>query len=245
LDRVLFIDGEPIGVRIRRSDRARRLRLVVAPRRPLEVVLPPRATLADVEAMLAEKRQWIVDKLAWARRLAETPALRPVPGAACLSGRLFPIVIRPGVGLPLARMEGGQLVVRGPEGEAERAVGRWYRREARRRIEGATRVEAIRLGVSYRSVSIRDPRTRWGSCSSSGALSFSWRLVVAPPGILEYVVIHELVHLRVGNHSRRFWRAVEQARPGWRAEERWLADHGHELLDYRVDLPPPRLFAFG
>ncbi|MDQ3823259.1 MAG: M48 family metallopeptidase, partial [Actinomycetota bacterium] len=94
--------------------------------------------------------------------------------------------------------------------------------------------EAARLGVAYERIAIRDQRTRWGSCSRRGTLSFNWRLVLAPTGVLEYVVVHELCHLREPNHSRRFWALLESARPGYRAERQWLRRHGWELLAYRA-----------
>ena len=107
------------------------------------------------------------------------------------------------------------------------------RRLARERITEAADREAERLGVSYARIAIRDQRSRWGSCSTTGTLSFNWRLVLAPAAALEYVVVHELCHLRVQGHSRRFWRLVEHARPTYESERVWLRDHGWELLAYR------------
>ncbi|MFL5930812.1 MAG: M48 family metallopeptidase [Gaiellaceae bacterium] len=116
-----------------------------------------------------------------------------------------------------------------PPGDVER----WYREEARRHITAAIATESRRLGVRPGRIGIRDPRTRWGSCSPRGNLSFSWRLVIAPAEVLEYVVVHELCHLRELNHSKRFYRLLDEARPGWRAQSAWLRDFGQELLDYR------------
>ena len=107
------------------------------------------------------------------------------------------------------------------------------RRLARRLISETAPAEAARLGVSYHRISIRDTRSRWGSCSSSGSLSFSWRLALAPREILDYVVVHELCHLVHHDHSRRFWSLVEHVRPSFRHERDWLRDHGWELLAYR------------
>jgi len=115
-----------------------------------------------------------------------------------------------------------------PAGDIER----WYREEARRHIATAVSRESRRLGVRPGRIGIRDPRTRWGSCSARGSLSFSWRLVIAPAEVLEYVVVHELCHLRELNHSQRFYRLLDDARPGWRAQSAWLREFGQELLDY-------------
>src|SRR5215207_789548 len=110
----------------------------------------------------------------------------------------------------------------------------WYREEARRHVAAAVAGESRRLGVRPGRIGIRDPRTRWGSCSARGNLSFSWRLVIAPAEVLEYVVVHELCHLRELNHSKRFYRLLDELRPGWRAQSAWLRDFGQELLDYRI-----------
>jgi predicted metal-dependent hydrolase len=107
------------------------------------------------------------------------------------------------------------------------------RRGARELVTMVVEEEAPALGVSYRRIEIRDQRTRWGSCSPRGTLSFNWRLVLAPFDVLDYVVVHELCHLREPNHSPRFWRLVAAHRPGWREQRDWLRDHGAELLAFR------------
>ena len=94
-------------------------------------------------------------------------------------------------------------------------------------------LEAAALGVSFERIRVGGQRTRWGSCSSSGTLSFNWRLALAPFSVLDYVVVHELCHLREPNHSPRFWALVEHRRPGWRADRDWLGLHGEELLAFR------------
>ena len=93
--------------------------------------------------------------------------------------------------------------------------------------------EAERLGVAYRCIRIGGQRTLWGSCSPGGTLSFNWRLVLAPAEVLDYVVVHELCHLRVPNHSRRFWTLLEERRPQWREQRAWLREHGPELLAFQ------------
>lgn len=99
-------------------------------------------------------------------------------------------------------------------------------------VETAQR-EAPRIGVEYKRIAIRDTRSRWGSCSTTGTLSFTWRLALAPREVLDYVVVHELCHLRHHDHSSRFWALLERVRPTHAAESRWLDDHGWELLAYR------------
>ena len=107
------------------------------------------------------------------------------------------------------------------------------RRAARELVAMVAEEEARELGVRVARVDVRDYRSQWGSCSPRGRLGFNWRLALAPFEVLDYVVVHELCHLRVPNHSRRFWRLVESRRPGWRAQRDWLRVHGQELLAFR------------
>ncbi|HEU5215044.1 MAG TPA: M48 family metallopeptidase [Gaiellaceae bacterium] len=105
---------------------------------------------------------------------------------------------------------------------------------ARRLVSAVAEEEAEALGVAYRRIRIGGQRTLWGSCSPKGTLSFNWRLVLAPVDVLDYVVVHELCHLRVPNHSRRFWALVEGRRPYWREQRDWLREHGAELLAFKA-----------
>jgi predicted metal-dependent hydrolase len=103
---------------------------------------------------------------------------------------------------------------------------------ARELVSALAEEEADRVGVAYERIRIGGQRTLWGSCSSRGTLSFNWRLVLAPLEVLDYVVVHELCHLRVPDHSRRFWALVERQRPHWREQRDWLREHGPELLAF-------------
>ncbi len=114
------------------------------------------------------------------------------------------------------------------------------RREAQARISLIAQSEAAAIGVGYTRLTVRGQRSRWGSCSAAGALSFNWRLVLAPHDVLDYVVVHEVCHLAEHNHGPGFWGLVERRRPAYRDSKRWLDDHGWELLAYR---PPAELAA--
>jgi predicted metal-dependent hydrolase len=104
------------------------------------------------------------------------------------------------------------------------------RQAARELISALAEEEASRIGVRYARLRIGDQRTLWGSCSARGTISFNWRLVLTPLEVLDYVVVHELCHLHVLDHSARFWRRVERYRPQWREQRDWLREHGPELL---------------
>jgi predicted metal-dependent hydrolase len=105
--------------------------------------------------------------------------------------------------------------------------------EARARISLLAQSEAAALGVAYSRITMRNQRSRWGSCSSTGALSFNWRLVLAPHDVLDYVVVHEVCHLVELHHGPAFWRLVEKRRPGYAESKQWLDDHGWEILAYQ------------
>ncbi len=104
-----------------------------------------------------------------------------------------------------------------------------YKEAARSYIPKRTAYYQPMTGGTYTRITIRDQKTRWGSCSSKGTLSFNWRLMLAPPAVLDYVVVHELTHLTYMNHSKEFWLAVEKVCPNYRLLRKWLKDHGHEL----------------
>ena len=107
------------------------------------------------------------------------------------------------------------------------------RTAAREVISALVEEQAPRIGVSHGRIRVAAQRTLWGSCSSRGSLSFNWRLVLAPPAVLEYVVVHELCHLHVLDHSPRFWQLVDRHCPPWREQRSWLCRHGPELLAFR------------
>jgi predicted metal-dependent hydrolase len=201
----LEVGGRQVDAAVRVSQRARRLRLVVDAQRQVEVVVPPRTTATAVRALVLEHTDWLE------RQLAKPP--RPF----LLGLQRDDAVWIGGLPRPLP---------------AASSLGRWYREQARTAVSGAVARDAGRLGVTYRSLAIRDQRTRWGSCSARGALSFNWRLVLAPTDVLDYVVVHELCHRLRHDHSRAFWSLVAAARPTFRRERDWLARYGDELLAY-------------
>ena len=195
-----------------------------------------------MDAFLAASQPWLAARVAEADRPSALGLDRP--GVVWLGGQPVTVVRRAAGARgdaafrPGAALRDGRLVVSGPDAAAAAAVDRWYRREARAQLEAGVAGEAALLAVRPARVAVRDTTSRFGSCSSSGTLSFSWRLVVAPPAVLDYVVVHELCHLREPNHGPGFWRLVAEARPGFNAERRWLNEHGRELLAYVPRLDP-------
>jgi predicted metal-dependent hydrolase len=220
---------------VRRSDRARRVRIQVSAD-GVEVVVPRRMSMRQVEPFVAEKRPWVERTL---RRLRQAASERPparlehggeVPYLGQVLG--LRVKVEPGRVRPHVARRGATLTVKVPDGSREtlgRALEAWYRRRAREEVGPRLDAAAARAGVSYAGLQIRGQRTRWASCSSSGAMSFNWRLLLAPAEILDYVVEHEVAHLTVHDHSRRFWALVAKRVPGYREHERWLKAHGPSL----------------
>jgi predicted metal-dependent hydrolase len=215
--------SQAIPYRIRRSDRARRVRVTVGVAEGVEVVLPRRASARDAEAAVHELRDWIDGRLrALERARAEAGA---PPGHVSYLGEALRLVPEPG--RTRAHRRGGELLV--PAGDPAPALERWYRRAARAEIAPRVERAVAEARVDYERLTIRGQRTRWGSCSTTGTLSFNWRLLLAPEPVLDYVVWHEVCHLRVPDHSSRFWRLLARHRPGYREQERWLRRYGSTL----------------
>ena len=124
------------------------------------------------------------------------------------------------------------LCVAGDAPHLHRRVTDYLKREARRDLDRASRRYAEQLGVNIASISVRDQLSRWGSCSSAGALSFSWRLILAPPYVLDYLAAHEVAHVVEMNHSRRFWRVLRDINPDMDRAKAWLDAHGAGLHRY-------------
>jgi predicted metal-dependent hydrolase len=208
---------------LRRSSRARRVRVSVESDGAVQVTLPPRAPARAADEAVRELRPWIERRRrALARAAAEvarTPGTVPYLGAE--------LVLVPQRGRTRVHRRNDALLV--PEQRREAALERWYRRAARAEIAPRLDAAVARAGTGYTQLTIRGQRTRWASCSSGGAMSFNWRLLLAPEAILEYVIEHEVCHLEVMDHSPRFWALLESRVPGWRERARWLSRYGSTL----------------
>jgi predicted metal-dependent hydrolase len=209
---------------VRRSTRARRVRVNVHAHTGVEVVLPARAPERAAAAAVSELRPWIEGRLDEARealaRVAARAGTVPYLGSSLL--------LVPQEGRTRVHRKDERLLV--PAGDARPALERFYRRAAR--IEIAPRLDraSALAGLPYSELSIRGQRTRWASCAASGRMSFNWRLLLAPERVLEYVVWHEICHLEVLDHSPRFWALLERHWPGYRDDRAWLSRHGATLV---------------
>jgi predicted metal-dependent hydrolase len=216
---------DEIAYTVRRSERARRIRVTVDPTRGVEVVLPRRAAEREAAAAIRELRPWIE------RRVRELGHAR---AAVAARGDTVPYLgellhVRGELGRTRVHRHGSELLA--PVGdERASAIERWYRRAARREIAPRLSSACALAGTSYSKLTIRGQRTRWASCSRTGAMSFNWRLLLAPEPVLDYVVWHEVCHLEVADHSPRFWALLERRCPDYREHVRWLRRHGGTLV---------------
>jgi hypothetical protein len=215
---------DDLAYTIRRSPRARRIRVKVDPYEGVEVVLPQRATKKEAQAAIRELRPWIDRRLEEAREARER--LTTPPGTVPFLGAQLRLHHEPGRRRVVRKA--GELWVPAEDGGA--ALERWYRTQAKHEIAPRLATATQALGKPHTALAIRNQRTRWGSCSSTGAMSFNWRLLLAPEPVLDYVVWHEACHLVVMDHSRRYWALLERHRPGYREPQRWLRDNGAALV---------------
>jgi len=208
---------------VRRSPLARRMRLAVDPRDgAVKLTLPRRAALGPALKWVESQRAWVE------RALAKLPAQEALgPGSVIpFEGGELQVLWNAG-GSRTVKREGDRLVVGGPEEMVKARVLRWLRAEAARKLEAETRAVALRAGVTVGRVRVGDPRSRWGSCSSSGDIAYSWRLILMPPAVREATVIHEVAHRLHMHHGPEFHAEVERLLGRVPKTERaWLKAHG-------------------
>ncbi len=227
--------SQVFAIRLRRHRRARRYTLRIHPiDREAILTMPPRGTLIEAREFAQRHGGWI------AARLGRLPQPAPfVPGVVVpLRGVEHRIVHRAGargVVWTETRDNGEKILcVAGGVEHVDRRVHDFLKREARRDLAKASQDYAARLGVKVRRLTVRDQSSRWGSCTSAGSLSFSWRLILAPPFVLDYLAAHEVAHLVEMNHSPRFWRVVARVCPRMERAKAWLESSGNDLHRYGI-----------
>jgi predicted metal-dependent hydrolase len=216
-----------VEVALRRSTRARRFSLRVSRQTgAVTLTLPHRARESEALSFLRGQEGWLREAL-----------VQVAPEVPLAYGARFPVegralVLAPGTGRGV-RVEGDQLLIPGDPARLSVRLQAWLRVLARERLVLAVDRHAAALGREVRDITLRDTRSRWGSCTAEGRLMFSWRLIMAPPLVLDYVAAHEVAHLIEMNHSDRFWAVVERLFPDWQAERAWLRCEGSALQGFR------------
>jgi len=234
MDRAMLPGDPPVEIRVKRSARARRFSLRVAQAGgAVTLSLPVSARLGDALAFARAQEGWI-------RRALERRPLQASVGAGGtipFEGRPVQIALAEGVRAPVLRGDSLLLPARkAAQGGAQ--VAAFLKAQARARLAAACDRHAAALGRPFRAITLRDTRSRWGSCTSDGRLMFSWRLVMAPPEVLDYVAAHEVAHLAQMNHSPAFWAEVARLCPDYRPRRAWLRSHGAGLHAFDFTAPP-------
>lgn len=236
---LLKVDGIPAPVEIRRHPTARRLTLRVSrAQRSVVLTIPRNSDLREADRFLAHSVDWVRARLECVPDPAPfehgaTIPLRGEPHEIVFAG---PMARRPVVEVSSAFADTlPRLVVTGPVEHAPRRLKDWLAAEAGRDLDQRVNYHARNLVLRARRISVRDQKSRWGSCSSDGLLSFSWRLILAPPLVLDYVAAHEVAHLAEMNHGPRFWRLVERTMPRLEEAKLWLRSHGMDLYRYGAE----------
>ncbi|MCF7699354.1 M48 family metallopeptidase [Loktanella sp. M215] len=227
MGRDLIIGNPPIAVDLRRSAQARRLSLRVSRLDgKVTLTMPPRAPEREAIAFLKEREAWLRGHLADVAPQAPVAAGEEV----LYRGRLLPIRHHAGRGV---RVDADAVYL--AKGAGAAALKAFMRAQARDVLTTACDHYAARVRRPYKRLTLRDTRSRWGSCTSDGALMFSWRLIMAPPEVLDYVAAHEVAHLVEMNHSQAFWDVVAALVPDYARHRLWLREHGDQLHRLRFD----------
>lgn len=217
----------PVDVQLRRSARTRRFSLRVS-RLDGRVTLsmPLRAPESAALAFLRDQESWLRQTLAGMVQPAQVALGDQVP----VEGRMLTLTAGTGRGV---RVQGESLMVPGDAAMAGARVAGFLKTLARTRLAAASDRYAAQIGRRVERITLRDTRSRWGSCAHDGALMYSWRLIMAPPAVLDYVAAHEVAHMIEMNHSADFWAVVERLYPRWQVQRKWLHDQGQGLHAYR------------
>jgi len=226
--RALAIAGLPVPLELRESARARRMTLRVdAGRGLIQVVVPVGLPDREIQRFVTRHDGWVRE------RLAALPPQLPFADGAVVPVLGVDHVVRHTPDLRGGtRCQDGVLLVGGQPEHVARRVRDFLAAEAKRELAARARDKAARLGARVAAVTVRDTRSRWGSCSSTGRLSFSWRLILTPDAVLDYVVAHEVAHLKEMNHSPRFWALCAGLTADVKAPRAWLRANGARLLRY-------------
>ena len=236
---LLRVDGIPAPVEVRSHPTARRLTLRVSrTRRTVHLTVPRHFDVREANRFLAKSLDWVIERLDGVPDPVpfRNGALIPLRGTRYELRFVGPGSRRTVVTTSFSDGRQPELAVAGAVEHAPRRVKDWLRAEAVRDLDERVTWHARNLGLRARRITLRDQKSRWGSCSSNGHLSFSWRLVMAPPLVLDYVAAHEVSHLAEMNHGPRFWRLVARTMPQFEEAKFWLRRNGMDLYRYGVEV---------
>ena len=229
------VDRQEIPYQLIRSrKRVKTLSLKITAAGTVVVQAPYHTPTAEIGSFIERKKRWVLEKLqdfANSRQAAPPKAL--APGDSILfMGVSYPLVINDdGNDIALFCLQDGRFILNGRVLHHGKALIRsWYERQAKDFFSARVAHYSQIWEFEARAIRISQAQSRWGSCSPDDRLAFAWRLIMAPPTVIDYVVVHELAHIREKNHSRRFWQVVEKIMPDYEKQRIWLRENGHRLV---------------
>ena len=228
------LDGQAVSYTLKRSTRARCARLEIRQATGLTIVIPKSYNITDISDLIQKKKRWILNNLT---RYGQSQ--KPAIGKDLKSGDSIPYLGRE---LKLvaqqnqdsedsAVLERNKLIISlgNKNNGLDLVLEQWYRMQAAQLIREKADKLSAEFGLTYNRLTVRGQKSRWGSCSRKGNLSFNWKLMMTPEPVIDYVIIHELLHLKEMNHTKKFWRLVTEHCPHWRERRKWLKEHEAEL----------------
>lgn len=240
-NQIIKVDEIKIGDKVvtysvKQSTRAKHVRLNISLDEGLVIIIPRNYKIEQVEEIIRKKEKWILQKLSHFNEVAESIEKTKEQGANVLRylGKDYPIVMILDASSPITvSITDEKAYITLPEKKQDvlsKVIEAWYRLIAKEIFNQRVKTWATAMGVSYNKVFVKNQKTRWGSCSSQKNLNFNLRLVMAPVEIVDYVIIHELAHIIEMNHSKEFWKIVEEYCPEYKKHIAWLKINGTKLI---------------
>jgi predicted metal-dependent hydrolase len=228
------LDGQNVSYTLKQSYRARCARLEIRQATGLTIVIPKSYDVTDVHTLMQKKKRWILNNLAKCHRIVQPEAVKCLKSGdhiPYLGQELMLVTQRDHGSDASVVLDKNRLII--SVGNKNNGVGlileQWYRTQADQLLKEKTDRQCAKFGLTYNRLTIRGQRSRWASCSHKRNLSFNWKLMMVPEPVIDYVIIHELMHLKQMNHTKRFWKLVDERCPDWREHRTWLKQHEVEL----------------
>ncbi|GIM45096.1 hypothetical protein DNHGIG_06450 [Collibacillus ludicampi] len=240
-EHVWTIDGQTIPYLVKESKRAKYVRIEIRPDGSLVVTRPAHVSLSTIEDILSKKKKWILFQREQLKQESTQHWQHTYQNGEpflYMGEEVLLQVSHDEIARPLIRLHGKRLEALVPFSVSNEempvvlreAIENWYRMEAKRVITERVYELAVREGLTFNRIFIKGQKTRWGSCSTLGNLNFNWRLMMCPPEVIDYIIIHELCHLNEMNHSQRFWNLVALRCPNYKECELWLKQNGSQIM---------------
>jgi len=236
----IFLDNHQLTYHVKYTKKRKSVQLKIVSSTHLEIAAPNAFPKASIEKILHEKASWIIKKIVHLKVVAANPLNKSITGGATILylGHPHTLVLHTDKEKPMISVQDYKIFIQVPIINTEQTscfleslLKQWYRQQAQQLLVATTSLWSAKIAVQPQRITIKEQKTRWGSCSSKGNINYNWRIVMAPPEVIDYLVIHELCHLRVPNHSLLFWQEVARFSPNFKQHRAWLKTNGTILMD--------------